>query len=261
MIKEIQLTNWKSFQEATLFIDPLTILIGTNASGKSNALDALIFLQRIASGGALASALQGDSDRLEIRGGVDWACRRGEDSFLLQATVYLPEERIDFVYSIEVQIAKKRCQVERESLTRKKFRPKTDKKPYETRLFWTEDCEEDVPSITARLYNGKNGSPRPFARTHSILSQLLIQADAGLREEISQGVKAVSKWLKNIFILDPIPSHMRGYSPLSEELKNDASNIAGVIGALPQHEKEKIEETVIKYIKNLPEKDIVFFLR
>jgi predicted ATPase len=131
MIKEIQLTNWKSFQEATLFIDPLTILIGTNASGKSNALDALIFLQRIASGEALTSALQGDADRLEIRGGIDWACRRGTDSFCLKATVNLPEERIDFVYSIEAHIVEKRCQIKKENLLRRKFWPKIDKNPYE----------------------------------------------------------------------------------------------------------------------------------
>ncbi len=259
MIKEIQLTNWKSFQEATLFIDPLTILIGTNASGKSNAVEALIFLQRIASGEALALALQGGTDGLEIRGGVDLACRRGEDSFCLKATVNLPEERIDFMYSIEAQIVEKRCQIKKENLLRRKFRPKTDKNPYEIRLFWTDDCESGSPSITARLYNEKRGTPRPCARTHSVLSQLLIQADAGLRKEIAQGVKAVSRWLQNIFILDPIPSHMRYYSPLSEELENDASNIAGVIGALSPAEKKNIEATITKYIKDLPEKDIVSF--
>ncbi|MFK8163712.1 MAG: AAA family ATPase, partial [Lewinella sp.] len=44
MIKSITLKNWKSFGEATLYVDPLTVLIGTNASGKSNFLDALVFL-------------------------------------------------------------------------------------------------------------------------------------------------------------------------------------------------------------------------
>ncbi|MEI6785775.1 MAG: DNA replication protein, partial [Verrucomicrobiota bacterium] len=33
MIKEVRLENWKSFPNATLYLDPLTILIGTNASG------------------------------------------------------------------------------------------------------------------------------------------------------------------------------------------------------------------------------------
>lgn len=43
LIKSITLKNWKSYEESTLYIDPLTIVIGTNSSGKSNAIDALIF--------------------------------------------------------------------------------------------------------------------------------------------------------------------------------------------------------------------------
>ncbi len=135
------------------------------------------------------------ANNLEIRGGIDWACRRGEDSFLLQATVNMPEERIDFVYSVEVQIVEKKCQIKKETLRRKKYRPNAEKYPYEIRLFWTDDCESGAPSIIARLYNEKRGTPRPFARTHSVLSQLLIQAEAdvGLRKEITQGVEIFSK--------------------------------------------------------------------
>lgn len=33
LIKKIRLVNWKSFAHATLHIDPLTILIGPDASG------------------------------------------------------------------------------------------------------------------------------------------------------------------------------------------------------------------------------------
>ncbi|MDU9047829.1 MAG: AAA family ATPase [Candidatus Electrothrix sp. Rat3] len=257
MIKEIELIDWKSFKRATLFIDPLTILIGANASGKSNALDALVFLQRISSGVALTSSLQGDVTISEIRGGVDWANRRGQNSFTLKSVVSLPEERTEFIYSIEIEIIEQRCQIKYESLIRRKFRPKTEKNPYEIRLFWTDDCIKDSPSITVRLYNEKKGSPRPCARTHSVLAQLFIQADAGLRKEISHGVKSISKGLKSIFILDPIPSHMRDYSSLSEELKPDASNIAGVIAALPKESKNNIERTLTHYIKNLPEKDVI----
>src|SRR6218665_3231523 len=36
MITQLTLENWKSYDRAILQIDPLTVLIGTNASGKSN---------------------------------------------------------------------------------------------------------------------------------------------------------------------------------------------------------------------------------
>ncbi|MBR2199820.1 MAG: AAA family ATPase, partial [Bacteroidales bacterium] len=47
MITKLRLKNWKSFKDSTLYIDPLTILIGINASGKSNVLDALDFLHKL----------------------------------------------------------------------------------------------------------------------------------------------------------------------------------------------------------------------
>jgi predicted ATPase len=34
MLKKLILENWKSFRYAELPLDPLTVLIGTNASGK-----------------------------------------------------------------------------------------------------------------------------------------------------------------------------------------------------------------------------------
>ena len=45
MIKRIELHNWKSFKNSILYIDQMTFVIGANASGKSNALDALDFLR------------------------------------------------------------------------------------------------------------------------------------------------------------------------------------------------------------------------
>ena len=57
MIATVEFEHWKSYSQASLHVDPLTVLIGTNASGKSNALDALLFLHRVASGSLLIAAL------------------------------------------------------------------------------------------------------------------------------------------------------------------------------------------------------------
>jgi predicted ATP-dependent endonuclease of OLD family len=50
VLTSLTIENWKSYERATLNVDALTVLIGTNSSGKSNLLDALAFLNRIASG-------------------------------------------------------------------------------------------------------------------------------------------------------------------------------------------------------------------
>ncbi len=44
MIQSFSIENFKSFRKATLPLSPLTLLIGANASGKSNAIEALQLL-------------------------------------------------------------------------------------------------------------------------------------------------------------------------------------------------------------------------
>ena len=46
----ITIKNFKSYKEATLPLSPLTLLIGANASGKSNAIEAFRFLSWVAGG-------------------------------------------------------------------------------------------------------------------------------------------------------------------------------------------------------------------
>lgn len=91
-------------------------------------------------------------------------------------------------------------------------------------------------------------------RSISILSQLGIVKT--MRKEITEAIEVVLKVLSRILILDPIPSSMRNYSPLTENLYSDASNIAGVLAALKEDEKAEIEKVISSYVTKLPEKDV-----
>ncbi len=63
-VSKLKLFNWKNFHECELNLTKRCFIIGANASGKSNLLDALRFLRDIAKqGGGLQSAV-------EQRGGV-----------------------------------------------------------------------------------------------------------------------------------------------------------------------------------------------
>ena len=57
MLTSLRLTNFKNFQDTELTLGPLTILVGTNASGKSNIRDAFRFLHGISRGYTLAEIL------------------------------------------------------------------------------------------------------------------------------------------------------------------------------------------------------------
>ena len=55
MLTKIELINFKSYKKAILPLAPLTMLIGANASGKSNAIEGLRLLSWLAQGNRLSS--------------------------------------------------------------------------------------------------------------------------------------------------------------------------------------------------------------
>lgn len=251
MIKEIQLRRWKSFDDAKLYIDPLTILIGSNAGGKSNALDSLRFLQRIGSGKDLTSAIAGEPAFPGIRGGTEWAALKPNLSFELSVTVEV-EGGTEYLFTIEVD-SQSRCELVAESLVRIKYRGKSRTNPSKLSLYRTNPVEAKDAGIDTKLYNEKKGTKKTLARTMPILTQIPSQST---RKEILEGVEAVSRALKSIFVFDPIPSHMRSYSPLSDQLLADGSNIAGVLAGTPGEEKSAIEARILQFVQKIPERDI-----
>jgi AAA15 family ATPase/GTPase len=252
MLKEIRYTNWKSFSDATLYIDPLTILIGTNAGGKSNALDGIAFLNRVVQGSGLQSVLSGtpalllDANVQAIRGGVEWAAKRPFTAFTLGSVIEFDEE-IEFRYEITVNTASEPV-IDSEFLI--KVNRKTQK---ETNLF-SAKADLDRTSIEAAVNTGR-GRPRhiELKRSVSVISQLQKQ---GIRREVDDAIQFVIQTLENIFVLDPAPALMRGYIPFSSRLANNASNVAGVLAALPKEERESIEKLLSKYVSRLPEGDV-----
>ncbi len=57
MITKLKLTNFKNFREGEVDFGPLSVLVGANATGKSNIRDALRFLHGIARGYTLAEIM------------------------------------------------------------------------------------------------------------------------------------------------------------------------------------------------------------
>jgi predicted ATPase len=258
MLKKLILENWKSFRYAELDIDPLTILIGTNASGKSNAIDALIFLQQIVQNQRLQTALAGAS----IRGGIEWAARKPETQFTLKVLIGSDDKYTDYLYSITVETSPPVRSVS-ESLVKIKQKMKIDKNPDEVLLFQAE-YQPNYGIIVKFLPEIEEFFLEQIASPFSILATLgvgYVPASKGhppslTREEVTNGISTVIKVLKNISILDPVPSRMRDYSPLSDSLQSDASNIAGVLAALPSEKKTEVESILASYLTKLPEREI-----
>ena len=246
MLKKLILENWKSFRYAELPIDPLTVLIGTNASGKSNVVEALEFLQRIVRGEDIEAALAGDKTFPSIRGGVEWAALQRETDFTLKVLIQGEDDTTDYFYSIKIQ-------------TKPVIQILDEKIICRTSQLGKESNEFELFSFNYNIIYQKAllKQLRNFA-VHSIYDKLSLYLNENIysQPKIIYVIVTLLHNIESIFILNPIPSKMRDYSQLSESLESDASNIAGVLAALSDDQKAEVESTISAYTKNLPEGDI-----
>ena len=218
MITRLHLKNWKSFEDSVVYIDPLTFLIGTNASGKSNVLDAFLFLHLLMKGLALEDAAEA------IRGGEEWIIRKGQSWMSLIVTI--ESAGLNYDYRVDVRKDKVGLRLERNDIY--------------VSAVGQKDCnylEQERAQDVARNIN--------------VIVDLSLQEFDG-----QEAISIVRDALKSVFVLNPNPQAMRSYSKLSKELRMDAGNIAGVLAALKPDEKKRLEEKLTQYVKPLPERDI-----
>jgi predicted ATPase len=276
MLKQLTLKNWKSFDQAVVYFDPLTVLIGTNGSGKSNLIEALDFLQRIASGIDVRTAIEGGRELVGIRGGIDKLARLKDQPIGLELLVNL-DENLDYLYIIEIEIKTKNNSIRNISSTERGFliniATGSDICNFRLSHGLTDKSIELINSGLPTPVNFENGI---FSISNDALNEslnLFPQSIVGNNDELSDSdapisnldkfldarlklSRHVAEKIKNIFILDPIPKNMRGYSALSEDLNSDASNIAGVLAALQAPQKTEVINKLTEYLKRLPEGDI-----
>ena len=135
MITSIRLVNFKNFADETLRVGPFTVIVGANASGKSNIRDAFRFLCGIGTGFTLTEVIggiygPGGQRRWEpIRGAANEIIRFGQEMFSIEVEMNLDDERAypeKAHYMIEIgphkrnpgefQIKKEKLKVESETI-------------------------------------------------------------------------------------------------------------------------------------------------
>jgi predicted ATPase len=124
MLKSLRLENFKSFKNAELSLGDLTVLVGTNASGKSNIRDAFRFLHGISRGYSIAEIIgekYGEGGVLQwrgIRGGTKEITYCGADSFAIAISFSVQDgdTEYDMNYFIEVRLANPMPLVTKETL-------------------------------------------------------------------------------------------------------------------------------------------------
>ena len=101
MITSVRLTNFKNFADETLKLGPFTVIVGANASGKSNIRDAFRFLHGIGRGYSLAEIIGG---KIGVGGQLEWEPIRGAPNEIVRMESERRRVRKQFSIATDVEL-------------------------------------------------------------------------------------------------------------------------------------------------------------
>ena len=278
MLKKIRLERFKNFKEAELILGNFTILVGTNATGKSNIGDALRFLHGISRGYNLAEILGekwGQGGFLEwegIRGGKQNITFQNSPTFAIEVTFSLPVADIyegedylrprvrvgeyELIYRIEVNpgINGKQPKVIEESLYYQKYlKLKIENLPNNSGKMLLQIYAD---SETKKIIEFSTKADQPLLIDSELIKNIFIENK--INESISHNVdiyiNEVLDKLSHLQFLDLVPDAMRRPSNPGQNILGDrGENLSSVLQAICENPTRKI--AVLEWLKALTPMD------
>lgn len=250
MITSVRLEDFKNFRDATLQLGPLTVIVGTNASGKSNIRDAFRFLHGMGRGYSLAEIIGekyvegGALVWKGIRGGVKEVsyCNQGQFSITTRS-----KERfgaIEHHISIGLSASISEMEVTNESLEGEDFI-----------LFKSTHRFARLPphaiNVAANVFAGG------FERKQYLITQpVLTQYSKEVSGQIL-GDQLVER-MESMRFLDLSPEAMKEPSVPGQIILGDrGENLSSVLLAICQNEDTK--HAVIEWVRQLTPLDVSDF--
>lgn len=258
MLASITIEDFKSYRHATLPLAPLTLLIGANASGKSNAIEAIRLLSWLARGqrlSALQYEIQGSD--LAVRGNTQDMAARGADSFgfACRFSGDLYETAETDTLSLKLRARGSELAIIEERLTT----TRSTVPLYETK----EPASSGSSDIRVAYDNFARGGIKPqivCSNQQAVFTQLTTAARFQKAHEAAQitipaVTEQIAEDLVSILILDPEPRAMRGYVHRSEvRPREDGSNVSAMLFGLWRLEENR--DQLVNFIRSLPEQNI-----
>ena len=256
MITSFHLENFKSYNnKVSLPLTPLTLLIGANASGKSNAIEGLRMLSGMAKGQYLTDVFRTLHKEGAIRGTLENLTYQSHSAFTLGCSLDSTPPWRDLL--ILIRSVRERLVVSEEKVTY----PGAKVPLYVTPA---PQVPSALPSDLTVAYNtlteNKKGGYVLCRKEQAIFTQLTTPAHFSnehkeAQEQIPRITQAFRQALENILFLDPAPRQMRGYSFITDKnLQGDGANLSSVLYDLCEQQEQK--ERVLAFIQALPEQDI-----
>lgn len=262
MIKKIILKNFKSYVEADLPLSPLTVLIGANASGKSNAIEGMRLLSFLAQGQKLSVLQHVSKDDKIIRGRLEAIGHNGSESFALGC-------RTDAKWNdLEIELTWRKDGLH---ITSEKVSSQDDSIPLYRIDYPSTGMGSDAKVAYNNFSQGRNKPHITVSDQFAIFTQLESPATFDARHKESQKVipsivKAYQEWLSNILFLDPVPVKMRDYSYVSDfRLLGDGTNLSSILYHLWRESENPFADdsevtpnrsAILNFVQSLPEQRI-----
>lgn len=259
VLESVSFQSWKSFRKATLYLDELTLLIGANASGKSNALEALKLLGWIATGARLTNlqhAIQ--SGELGVRGALaDLGSSDSADSVIrFQCEFAGPSAGLQEIrLSIGLEATDGELRVVEEELSAPHL-PDT-KFP----LYRVGHADEVGNLLRVEYNNFAQGGRKPHVACvnhQAVFTQLTTPARFAQKRSqtmIPRASSLVRATLEGMLFLDPNPTSMRGYAYENDsKLRGDGANVSSVLHRLK--DDAAAYSRLLDFVRALPEQQV-----
>lgn len=266
----ITIKNFKSYKDATLPLSPLTLLIGANASGKSNAIEAFRFLSWVAGGERLSTLKNriNDSDKV-VRGSIKDLTFNSKEQFIL---IFQNQQDVEYegvfdvsLNSVELTSETLRSQEDKIHIL------KTLKYPYFSEL--SKFYSRKLVNTVEKIHKSQDGldflshklceNTTIYKNTNNDISEfLMFDKHIDILDYLGETKNKtlvdfdnIRKFLQRSFFFDFIPNNMRVDSILDSSLRPDGSNIAGVLYDICNEKEHKSK--LLSLVRSLPEQDIL----
>ena len=279
MISELKIRNFKSLESVDLKLGHFNLLVGANASGKSNFLDALRFLQGVGNGLSITEILEGKSAATTnskwpgIRGGsqfITWRRPNGSraDSIVFSTTfseVNPPDSSVhELIHQFTCSVANGSAYISRETLNsganilidedqRFSILPLTFRQTDDDAV--VPEVSFDDSAFDDSAFDDSAGTDIVPDQSRSVLATLssvgkilgVRQGLAHLATPIWCAVYVASN-LTQIQFLDPLPAMLREYSAKATQLGENGEGFAALIHEI---ESNGSKPALLEWLKEL----------
>ena len=258
MITSLRLVNFKNFADETLKVGPFTVIVGANASGKSNIRDAFRFLHGIGRGYTLAEILGG---KYGPGGQREWEGIRGAPNEIGRFQKLYPYELSTFDVYTELDLEGEKVFYS----IKVGFNPNTGFVVLEEELkteTWSVYTTRKAGDSRLELFTEENGDQGVEVSSIQPALQRVAAALMSSQEFRKSGKGPTAKWsleaLGNMRFLEFSPERMREPSvPGATRLGDGGENLPSVLEAICADAERKM--TLMSWLQELTPMDVKDF--